>query len=173
MAWYDVRMKNTQKSESKKASPLLGILPYIGIILFIISILPIIFGGLSGDWQRQVLLNAIVYMIGWAGIGSGISHIFFGKKISESIGFKSDPYEFEVGFAGLSFGIVGVLAPYYNTDFWLAIILVSSIYRIGCGIGHIKQMIISKNYAINNTAILFPDFIVPAFLLFGYFSWIA
>jgi len=153
------------------SSPWLGILPFIGVILFIISTIPMVFGHYEGDWQKDTLLNAIVYMIGYAGIGAGISHLFFGKTISRSIGFEKDPYEFEVGFADLSFGIVAVLAPHFSPDYWFAIILVSSLYRIGCGIGHIKQIIQRKNFAINNTAILFIDFVVPAFLLTIYYLW--
>ncbi len=162
----------TDNQEQDKSSLWLGVLPFIGVILFLISLIPIVFGDFQGDWQNEVLRNAIVYMIGWAGVGAGISHIFFGEKISKSIGFHKDPYEIEVGFAGLSFGIVALLAPHFSTDYWLAIILVSSIYRIGCGFGHIKQIVEDKNYAINNTAILFVDFVVPAFLLTAYLMWV-
>lgn len=155
----------------KDSSPWLGVLPFIGVILFVISLVPIIYGDFQGNWQTEVLRNAIVYMIGWAGVGAGISHIFFGEKISKSIGFDKDPYELEVGFADLSFGIVALLAPHFSVDYWFAIILVSSIFRIGCGFGHIKQMIQAKNYAVNNTAILFVNFIVPAFLFVAYALW--
>lgn len=155
----------------KSSSPLLGVLPFIGVILFLFSLIPIVFGDFQGEWKTDVLRNAIVYMIGWAGVGAGISHIFFGDKISKSIGFEKDPYEIEVGFAGLSMGVVALLAPHFSTDYWLAIILVSSIYRIGCGFGHIKQIIQSKNYAVNNTVILLADFGVPIFLLVAFGFW--
>lgn len=159
------------KQSFKASHPLSGILPLIGVILFVISLIPIVFGDYQGDWQKDVLLNAIIYMIGWAGVGAGISHIFFGKKISKSIGFESDAYELEVGFADLSFGIVALLAAHFSPDYWLAIILVSSIYRVGCGFGHIKQMIQSKNFAVNNTLILFTNFVVPAFLITAFILW--
>lgn len=165
-------MAKAPEISTKHSSPLLGILPYIGVILFIISILPILFGNHTGDWQRQVVLNGVIYMVGWAGIGSGISHLFFGKQISKSIGFEKSPYELEVGFCGLSFGIVGVIAASYQPDFWLAVILMSSLYRIGCGYGHVRQILQKRNFAINNTAILVLDFGVPAFLLWSYCSWI-
>jgi hypothetical protein len=165
------KLPQTEKKTFKQSSPVLGVLPFIGVVLFVISAVPIFLGGLTGDWQHQLLLNAIIYMIGWAGVGAGISHIFFGNKISKSIGFEKSPYELEVGFADFSFGVVGLLAGSYSTDYWLAIILVSSLYRIGCGIGHIKQIIQSRNFAVNNTVILFLNFVVPIALLVAYFSW--
>lgn len=160
-----------EQKDFKSSSPWLGVLPFIGVILFLISIVPIVFGDFNGNWQNEVLKNAVVYMIGWAGVGAGISHIFFGKHISKSIGFEKDPYELEVGFADFAFGVTALLAPHFSTDYWFAIILVSSIYRIGCGIGHIKQIVEAKNYAVNNTVILIADFAVPAFLLIAYGFW--
>lgn len=41
-----------------------------------------------------------------------------------------------------------------------------------CGIGHIREIMVKKNYAINNTAILFINFAVPAFLLLAWYAWI-
>jgi hypothetical protein len=156
-------MRNAQKS-----SPWLGVLPFIGTILFLI------FGGVRffaphlGNWREAILLDAVVFMVGWAGIGAGIAHLFFGERISASIGFKNNPYEWEVGCCDLCFGIVGVLCPRFSPPFWLAIILFSSLYRIGCGIGHIREIVKARNYAINNTAILAINFLVPAFLLWAY-----
>lgn len=164
-------MPSNNDRSFKASSPWLGVLPFIGVILFLISLIPIVFGDYQGNWQREVLLNAVVYTIGWAGVGAGISHIFFGEKISKSIGFDKNPYELEVGFADLSFGIVALLAPHFSTDYWFAVILVTSLYRFGCGIGHIRQIIEQKNYAVNNTAILIVDFVVPVLLLAAFYVW--
>ena len=76
-----------------------------------------------------------------------------------------------VGFADLAYGIAGVIAASFSPDYWFAVILISSIFRVGCGIGHIRSIIRDKNYAINNTAILFVNFVVPAFLIFAYLTW--
>lgn len=164
-------MAEVTKIRTKDANPWLGILPWIGVILFFANSIHLIFGPHSAGWQNELLLNGVTYMIGWAGVGAGISHIFFGQSISKSIGFKATPYELEVGFADLSFGIVGLMARNQQPEFWLAVILVCGFYRIGCGIGHIKQIIQSKNYAINNTAILVLDFVVPVFLIWAYYAW--
>lgn len=148
-----------------------GLLPFIGVILFAIATISQFAGGAGEDWGPVLVQNAVTYLIGWAMLGAGISHIFFGKKISQTIGFAKSPYELEVGFADLAMGIVGVIASYYGQDFWLAIILASSIYRVGCGFGHIRSMVQERNFAANNTGILVINFVVPAFLLFAYFTW--
>lgn len=153
---------------TKKGNAWIGILPYIGIIIFLVHAVSILSHDHQIGWEKNILLSGITNMIGIAGVGAGISHIFFADKINRSIGFQSSPYQTEVGFCDLSFGIVGLLAQYYSTDFWWSIILFSSIYRIGCGIGHIRQIILERNYAINNTMILVVNFGVPFILVSMY-----
>jgi phosphate/sulfate permease len=148
-----------------------GVLPLIGTILFVIVTTIQFANGAGEHWGPTLVANAVTYMIGWAGVGAGISHLFFGNKISRTIGFEKSPYELEVGFADLSFGIVALMAANYSIEFSLAVILVSSIYRVGCGIGHIRSMITERNFAINNTLILFTNFVVPALLIVAYYSW--
>lgn len=148
----------------------LGVLPFIGLILFTISAIPIL-RDLGDGWQQQLLQNGVIFLIGWAGIGAGISHIFFGRKTAASIGWAPSPFEAEVGFADLAMGVAGVMAANQSTDFWLAVIVVSSIFRVGCGIGHIRQMICQRDFAPNNTAILAINFGVPLFLGLAYVAW--
>ena len=88
-----------------------------------------------------------------------------------SVGFEQSPYELEVGFVDLSMGIAGVIAASFSPDFWWAVILISSISRVCCGIGHIRSMVRDRNFAVNNTAILVINFVVPAFLIVAYLLW--
>lgn len=148
-----------------------GFLPLIGTILFIIATIIQFAGGAGEDWRVTLLQNAVIYMIGWAGIGAAVSHMFFGQKISRTIGFRKDAYEWEVGAASLGTGVAGLFAAQFGPEYWWALILVSSIFRVVCGIGHIRSMIIDRNFAVNNTLILFVNFVVPAFLIFGYLTW--
>lgn len=158
-------------TQPPKTSRIGGLLPFIGVILFVVATIVQFAGGAGADWGPTLVANAVTYLIGWAGVGAGISHIFFGRKISRTIGFQQSPYELEVGFADLAMGIVALLASGYAPEFSLAVILISAIFRVGCGIGHIRSMVQDRNFAINNTAILFIDFVVPAFLVMAYYLW--
>ena len=86
---------------------------------------------------------------------AGLASIMFGAVISTAA----------------AMGIVALMAGSYDPDYWFAIILASSIYRAGCGIGHIRSIVKTGNFAINNTAILFQNFVVPAFLLAAWYAW--
>jgi len=156
---------------AKKSSPLLGILPFIGVILFVIHAITILAGGKTGDWEKDLFDSAVFNMVGVAGIGAGISHLFFSKPIAASIGWQSNQFQKEIGFTNLALGITGVLAPSYDVDFALAAIIASSIFRAGAGLVHIRDIVEKRNFAINNTGILFLNFVVPAFLFWAYGAW--
>lgn len=158
-------------SPANRTSYIGGLLPLIGPLLFVGATIFQFSGGAGEAWGPTLVQNAVIYMIGWAGIGAAISHMFFGRKISRTIGFGANAYEFEVGAASLGTGIAALLAASFGPEYWLAVILVSSIFRIVCGFGHIRSMVSERNFAINNTLILFVNFVVPAFLLFAYFTW--
>jgi hypothetical protein len=63
------------------------------------------------------------------------------------------------------------MASSYDSDFWLAVIVANGVFRAGAGIGHVREIVQKGNYAINNTAILFLNFVVPAFLLLAWLAW--
>ena len=155
-----------------KSSPLLGLLPFIGVILFVVFSAPIILGDHTGEWGKELVGNGVQYMIGWASLGAGVSHLFFGAGTARSIGWSPSPFQREVAFANIAFGVVGLMAAIRTTDFWLAVIVASAVYRFGCGYGHIREIVGNHNFAINNTAILLLNFVVPAGLLVGYFIWV-
>lgn len=158
-------------TQAPRTSRIGGLLPFLGVILFLAATIAQFATGAGDDWGPTLVGNAVTYLIGWAGVGAGVSHLFFGRRISGTIGFRPSPYELEVGFADLAMGVVALLAAGYGPEFSLAVILVNAIFRVGCGIGHVRSMVQDRNFAINNTAILFVNFVVPAFLLVAYRLW--
>jgi hypothetical protein len=163
----------TTPAQPARRHLLMGVLPFIGLILFAAATLQQFAGGVAaaGDWGPTLVTNAVVYLIGWSMLGAGISHLLFSRRTSASIGFAPGGFQLEVGFADLAMGIVALLAASYSKEYALAIILTSSIYRVGCGLGHVRSIVQERNFAINNTAILVVNFLVPAFLLVAYYSW--
>jgi hypothetical protein len=166
----DITSDPTTTTARPKPHRALGILPFIGVILFVASAIPVLANPPS-DWRQELLQNGVVYLIGWAGIGAGISHLVFAKKTSTSIGWAASPFEAEVGFADLAMGIAGVMASGQPSTFWFAVIIINAIFRVGCGVNHARDIVQHHNRATNNTKILLINFGVPAFLLIGWFAW--
>ncbi len=140
---------------------------YIPILCFIgFSINGLLTSG-SNDWVRIVLQNALVYGLGCQMIGFAVGHIFFGDKISSFIGWKSgDPFQFEVGFADLAIGVLGIMCAWFTGAFWLATVVVATVFLEGCVIGHIRDMIKNRNFSPGSAGYVFYwGLLFPVFLM--------
>jgi hypothetical protein len=127
----------------------------------------------ADGFHRATLLNGLVYLVGVAGIIGATGHLLKADDVARSIGWPpGSPFQWEVGVADLGWGVLGVLCPTHGSDFWLATIIVSSIFLLGAAAGHVKQMIVAKNFAPGNAGAVFgADVLVPVFLIVLYVTY--
>jgi hypothetical protein len=76
------------------------------------------------------------------------------------------PFQYEVGIADLTVGVLGVLGFWGNSSFRLAAAIAGIIWYWGDAVGHVRQMIVANNYAPGNAGGWFwTDVFVPALLV--------
>jgi hypothetical protein len=153
----------TQTSTQTKTPIILGLLPFGGIVLFAIAEVIVLITGGSGDLLRDTTMNAVLFLIGSAALGTAIAHIFFGPAIARSIGWQPGPFQFEVGAANAAIGVAAiVMGAAFDPASWLGPILAALVFLGLAGVGHIVDIVKRRNLSINNAGpILFLDFLVP------------
>ncbi len=145
---------------------ILGLLPFTGVVLFLIAEAVVLIVNGTSDLLEWTLLNAVLFLIGSSSIGNGIVHLFFAKPIAQSIGWQPSPFQFEVGGANLAIGIAAIVGAFFDSDYWLAVIIVALVFLVTAGIGHLVQIRKVGNLAVNNAGpILVLDFAIPLFTL--------
>lgn len=99
-------------SQPKWLSVLFSLVQFVGLIGFVIAeIVQLAQHGTTGFLEAS-LLDAIVWLIGVNGIVAGSGHLFFPDPVADSIGWpRGTPWQWEVGLAGLGWGVLGVMAP--------------------------------------------------------------
>lgn len=125
-------------------------------------------------WGTIVLRNILVYALGWQMIGYAVGHIFFGNRIADYIGWsRNDPFQSEVGFADLGMGILGLMCATFEGTFWLASIVMVTVFALGCAFGHIQQMVRERNFNPGNAGYPFwwDVFLPVALIVFGTLHW--
>jgi hypothetical protein len=132
---------------------------------FTLFILGIIFAGVSLSLQWKSISKAqcvdiifayfLFFNIGISYIYSFIVHVFFGEMAAAFIGWSQSPFQLEVGFACLGFGIVGILSFWAGLGFRAATMIAPSMFLLGAAGGHIYQMIVANNFAPGNAGIIF------------------
>jgi len=112
------------------------------------------------------LLYFLVIYVGFMGVLTAYAHVFRPLQTSASIGWSTSPYEYEVGMADLTVGVLGVLCLWLRGNFWLATAIANAVWLLGDAIGHIRQMLLYSNHARNNSGpFLVAEFIVPIVIL--------
>jgi hypothetical protein len=129
---------------------------YIPLIIVIITTISDVRGGEADKWNEYLLENLLTIGLGYQMLFFGIFHIFFGDKIAELIGWqKGSPFQYEVGLADFSMGVLGIMCGYYSGSFWLATIVMSSVFLWGCVVGHLHDMIKNKNFNPGSAGFIF------------------
>jgi hypothetical protein len=120
-----------------------------------------------------IILYLLVIVFGFGTLLAGLGHVFNGPATAQMIGWPAgSPFQFEVGVADISFGLVCILAVWFRGSYWLAAILANSFFLFGAMIGHVHDALVSGNNAAYNIGpnIIISDLIMPL-LLIGLFIW--
>jgi hypothetical protein len=116
---------------------------------------------------RTFLLYLLFIYVGLMGLLTAYAHVFRPAETSASIGWSTSPYEYEVGMADLTVGVLGILCARFAGDFWLATAIANAVWLLGDAVGHIHQMRVYGNHAANNSGIfLVAEIITPLVILF-------
>lgn len=113
------------------------------------------------------LLALLVVTVGFGSIWAAIGHSFFANQVALSIGWApGSPFQQEVAFANLAFGVLGILCIWIRGNFWTATVIGVSIFLLGDALGHITNIFATGNLASGNAgAVLVLDILVPVLLI--------
>jgi hypothetical protein len=146
---------------------LLSCIPWVGAIGLVVATALDVLAGDRTHIGMTLLENAILWLIGVQGFIIGSGHLFVPGLIADSIGWpRGSPFQFEVGWASISYGVLGVMASTFGPNWWLATILAFSVFYLGAAVGHVRELIVLHNVSPGNAgSILVFDVLVPLFLI--------
>ena len=112
------------------------------------------------------LLYLLFIYVGFMGILTAYAHVFRPVQTSASIGWSMSPYEYEVGMADLTVGVLGILCFWLRGNFWLATAIANAVWLLGDSVGHVRQIVLTNNHAANNSGVfLVVEFTMPVLIL--------
>lgn len=113
------------------------------------------------------LIYLFFFYVGLMGLLTAYAHVFRPAQTSASIGWSTSPYEYEVGMADLTVGVLGVLCLWIRGNFWLATAIANAVWLLGDAAGHVRQMVLYNNHAENNSGIFLATEIVTPLVILG------
>ena len=146
-----------------------------GALTFILSNVPALaFAGalaLALAWRdgRSLAARLLDWMlllsVGVASLWAGLFHVFAPGLAAASIGWQVSPFQFEIGVADMSIGLVGIASFWRSFAFKSAAVAYIVLFDIGVAIGHVREAVIHGNFAANNFGLLLLLTIAQAMLL--------
>jgi 4-amino-4-deoxy-L-arabinose transferase-like glycosyltransferase len=147
-----------------------------GTRIFIFTLLPLLMaGGLAAfdkatRGRRRRLEVFLLFLLGLGvaggGIGNFFAHFFISDKVAESIGWApGSPFQLEVAFANLAFGILGIAATTRRDGFREATVIGATVFSVGATIVHVIDIVETGNLAPGNTWQNVVNLLRPALLI--------
>lgn len=131
---------------------ILFFIKHLPIFLFVLSILfSLLALYRARDFNFNVIANIfldyfMVFNIGIIYLVAFVIHVFFKDAIATLIGWPVSMFEWQVGFACLSYGIVGILSFGASNEFKAATLLMATIFLCGVSIIHFYYVHYDTNY---------------------------
>jgi hypothetical protein len=113
------------------------------------------FGNHAPLWSS--LLHAVVFFnIGLQGIFAFVGHTLKADESADKIGWpRGNPFQTEVAFANLAFGVRGALICVWpGADYLVALLLGSTIFVYGAVYTHLREYVLRKNDGTLDTGTL-------------------
>jgi hypothetical protein len=119
-----------------------------------------------GGFANQLLGWLLLLSVGAQGVYTFVIHVFFPEESAKNIGWAVSPFQYEVGIADLTVGVLGVIAFWGNFSFRLAAAIAGIVWYWGDAVGHVQQMLVANNFAPGNAGPWFwTDVLVPPLLI--------
>ena len=142
----------------------MGILfmPATLLVAWLLAIFGISPGGDPGDDFTMTAMRWMMYVpVGGMFLVSGLMHTVFAKSTAANIGWKTNGFQYELGFVSFGIGLAGMFAGAMGTDAWIILSIVVSIFLLGAAANHIVEMVRDKNFAPGNSIVLLYDIGLP------------
>jgi Na+/melibiose symporter-like transporter len=123
---------------------------------------PISFGFVVERLLRYIL----IFPLGVQSLWAFFCHVFIPEQTAVAIGWATSPFQYEVGVANLGIGIASLYAAFAGFGVRAAVAVMATGFLGGAGIGHIRDIASSGNFAPGNAGpILYTDFLTPIAVL--------
>ncbi|MEJ0089118.1 MAG: DUF6790 family protein [Limisphaerales bacterium] len=111
---------------------------------------------------EALFAHFLLFSVGISYLYNFVMHVFFAEMAARFIGWANSPFQYEVGYASLGFGLIGLLACRGNSGLRLAALLGVTPFLWGAAGGHLYQMIAAHDFSPGNAGIVFwTDIFLP------------
>ena len=138
-------------------------LPIVWIIAWVLALAGVEASGYHAD--QGFAVNALRWMFylpaGWMFLVSGVMHTKYANKTASWIGWKTNGFQYELGFVSFGLGLAGIYASLHESQAWITMAIPTSTFLFFAGVNHVIEMVRERNFNPGNTFVCISDFGLP------------
>ncbi len=137
---------------------------YLAVASLAAALVDIFFFG--GSVAASLLKWILAIKVGLGALWAFLGHYFKSDEVARFIGWpEGNPFQKEIAFTNLALGLSGVLCLFFGREFWLAVIIFTSIFLLGAFSVHVGEQRRTGNRNPGNAgAVFYSDIAVPVVL---------
>ena len=90
---------------------------------------------------EAAVLGSLVFVVGLQGLWGFLGHYYRSDEVAASIGWPvGSPFQKEIAFTNLAFGVLGVLCLWIRGEFWLAAGVGKAVFVLGAQTVHLREI---------------------------------
>lgn len=116
----------------------------------------------SGSYPGLLLRHLLFIGVGLQGTSAGLKQLLAGEDVADYTGWAFSPFVAELGLMNLSYGVLGLIAPFASRGWQVAAALGYGLFLLGAAIGHVLDMATTGNLSLGNLGpTLWSDVLIP------------
>jgi hypothetical protein len=131
-------------------------------------------GHRPAEFISGTYLNSfVIWAIGIGQIVNFVMHSVFGDYAAKSIGWAQSPFQLELALSSLGVGVMALIVGRRRSPLngKIGIVIAAAIFGLGAAAGHIYQMVVNHDYAVNNTGLLLASDIAINLIGLAFLIW--
>ena len=138
------------------------VLQNLPALLFVVALVMAAARRGHGPTAERFLSWILLLPIGVTGLWAGAFHVFLPATAAALIGWQVSPFQYEVGMADLAIGATACTAFWRDLSFQAGAVCAASIFLLGDAVGHVREMVMARNFEPGNAGVPFyMDIICP------------
>jgi hypothetical protein len=138
-------------------------LPIVWVVAWVLALAGVQASGYQAD--QGFAVNALRWMFylpaGFMFLVSGLMHTKYAEKTAAMIGWKTNGFQYELGFVSFGLGLAGIYASMHQSEAWITMAIPTSTFLFFAGVNHVIEMARDHNFNPGNTFVCISDFGLP------------
>ncbi|WP_186785855.1 DUF6790 family protein [Paenibacillus agilis] len=137
---------------------------FLGIVSAVVHLYTLDFPSATSEISRILLLHQFVVTFGLVGVIGYVVNIWKADQTAKMLGWPGGPFQVKYGFSQVGLGIMGIMAIWFQGNFWVGVLVTMYIYGLSGLWSHSYVMIKNRKADADSVCNIIMDIVYQTFI---------